>query len=96
MPTFNCAKCQDMCQDMKEVMRNCAGDSPFILAEATESSAPSGQAEFDLLGAMAVLAKDWESQGGFLNNQHDHETDRAAGRVYQKCAKALKKIASST
>ncbi len=51
MPTFNCHKCPDICQDMKEVMRNCAGDSPFILAEATESRAPSGQAEFDLLSA---------------------------------------------
>ena len=40
--------------------------------------------------AIAQLAEEWEIEGRYLDNPHDHETDRAAGRVYKKCAKALR------
>lgn len=37
--------------------------------------------------AIAQLAWKWEIEGRYLGNLRD---DRAAGRVYKKCAKALR------
>jgi len=76
------------------------GDAPSSCREIDELLDIYQTCEADvrlnnLLNAMAVLAEEWEKDGGYLNNPHDDPEDRAGGRVYQECAKALKKIASS-
>lgn len=49
----------------------------------------------NLLNAMAVLVEEWEKDGAYLNNPHDDPEVGLAAEYIKKCAKALKKIASS-
>jgi uncharacterized protein YukE len=42
--------------------------------------------------ALGEMVKEWEREGAFLDNPHDHAEDRAVGRAYKECAKEIKEI----
>lgn len=38
------------------------------------------------------LASELDKEGQYLDNPHDHETDRAAGKAYKDCAERMRKL----
>lgn len=46
----------------------------------------------ELREAMESLEKEWEKEGAWLNGPDDSSGDKAAGQVFQECAKKLQGI----
>ena len=90
-----CGQGDSFCEQYKDVLYQ--KPDCFRDPEQNPQAAPEAGSEcMNLLSAIGSLVEEWEAQGGYLNNPHDHAEDRAAGRAYQECAKALKQITSGT
>ncbi len=46
----------------------------------------------DLLSDFASFADELEKEGAFLDNPHDHPTDRAGGKAYKESAARIREI----
>lgn len=44
----------------------------------------------ELREAINSLIFQWDKEGDFSDNPHDHESDRVSGRTYKECAEQLK------
>ena len=42
--------------------------------------------------SVGKLISEFEEEGVFLDNPHDHQTDRAAGKAYKDCAERLREL----
>ena len=64
--------------------------------EATESAAPSGQAEFDFLGALDAQVEEWSLAADYADSQgkNTKQRNRRDGLSYglRKCVKELNAI----
>ena len=57
-----------------------------LAKQLNESNERNGR----LRDSLRRLMFEWEQQGKFLDNTHDHPEDRAVGRTYKECAEILK------
>ncbi len=94
MPSEDCKKCGTTWSTAHSYYCPSCGSKSDNKEPQTDRAEASSLSE--LLTDLVGLAEEWEKQGGHLNNPHDHPEDRAGGRVYQECAKALRKITNGS
>ena len=72
----------------------CFGDTMGWNYYADKEAAESFDAikSNDLLSDLGILVAEWEEDGKFLDNAHDHPTDRQVGKTYKSCASSLRHI----
>ena len=61
-------------------------------ADGQSRAGEAGANLTDVLAALQKLATEWMQEGNFLDNPHDHPSDRTCGKIYKGCAKELRAL----